>query len=209
MRNLLMGSLIALALPGLATADCCCCCEDGVAQTTAPAESKATSPALPRPEDMQSFDGSSAPHAVQLPATRFAVYNGTLSDPMAAWNGIVPLAAAQGILNDQAKAWSIVPRMPDSEQMDPNTEYWSGFTIAAEVQPANGLTAYTSPGGKYAMAAHRGPYEGLGETWGKFAGFIGHNANIDYSRPALENYHSDPATTAPADLITLLYIPIR
>jgi AraC family transcriptional regulator len=210
MRNLLFGICLALSLPMLAAADCCCCCEETVRSTSSSeTENKATTPAIPLPEEMQSFDGSTAPYAVSLPATRFAVYKGTLANPMEAWNSIVPLAAAQGILNDQAKAWSIVPRMPASNPPATTTEYWSAFTIGDSVQPVNGLAAYTSPGGKYAMAAHRGPYEGLGDTWGKFAAFIGHNANIDPTRPALEHYHSDPSTTAPEDLITLLYIPIK
>src|SRR5688572_18291402 len=110
MRSLILGLLMALALPVLAAADCCCCCEDEADSWTEgeAAVSKATSPALPKPEDMQSFDGSTAPHAVNLPATRLAVFKGTLANPMAVWEGIVPLAAAQGILNDAAKAWSIV-----------------------------------------------------------------------------------------------------
>jgi AraC family transcriptional regulator len=210
MREVLAGLLLAVLMPLMATADCCCCCETAEAESPATEPvSKATAPAIPLPEEMQSFDGSAAPYAVSLPATRFAVYKGSLANPMEAWNSIVPLAAAQGILNDQALAWSIVPRMPDSAPPAATTEYWSAFTIGDSVHPANGLSAYTSPGGKYAMAAHRGPYEGLGDTWGKFAAFIGHNANIDPARPALEHYHSDPSTTAPEDLITLLCIPIK
>jgi AraC family transcriptional regulator len=120
------------------------------------------------------------------------------------------VAGAQGLLGEGSRAWSIIPKMPESAtEMDPNTPYWGGFTLADDKQAGGDLEEYTTPGGKYVMAAHRGPYEGLGDTWGKFAGFIFHNGNVDRSRPALEFYYSDPGNTKPEDLITLLYIPLQ
>jgi len=208
MKIVLIAILIAMALPLVAFADCCdCCCDD---DAMAPEVSKATAPAVPKPEDMQSFNGSVAPSVVELKRQRFAVYKGTLADPPGAWQHVVAAAQPQGIMNENARAWSIIPTMPTSaDNMDPNTPYWPAFTISDEMQPSGDLVAYASPGGKYVMAAHRGPYEKLGDTWGKFAAFVFHNANVDRARPALEFYYSDPGNTKPEDLITLLYIPIN
>ena len=212
MRILLCALLMVTGLANFAAADCGDCCEDEAVQSSEGSKevSKATSPALPRPEDMQSFDGSVAPSVVELKPTRYAIFKGTLSDPKAAWETMVAQAPAQGIMNDAARAWSIIPSMPTSStEMDPATPYWPAFTIKDELNPTGDLTVYTSPGGKYVLAAHRGPYEKLGDTWGKFAGFVFHNANVDMARPALEYYYSDPGSTPPNDLITLLYIPLN
>jgi AraC family transcriptional regulator len=203
-----LGLAIALALPQLAPADCCCCCAEE--EQMEMQVSKATAPALPVFEEMQSFDGSVAPTVVELQPTRFAVVKGTLADPAAVWQKAPGLAAAQGLLGESTRAWSIIPEMPQSaESMDPNTPYWGGFTLAEGARPSGELEEYTTPGGKYVMGAHRGPYEGLGDTWGKFAAFVFHNANVDMARPALEFYYSDPGNTKPEDLITLLYIPLN
>jgi AraC family transcriptional regulator len=200
--------LLAFALPAFASADCGSCCEEGDPMDTN--VSKATSPAIPEAADMQSFDGSVAPSVVELKPQRYAVFKGTLADPQTAWQTMIAQVAAQGLQNDEARAWSIIPKMPTSaENMDPNTAYWPAFTIKDSLEPSGDLSAYTTPGGKYVMAAHRGPYEKLGETWGKFAAFIFHNANVDLARPALEFYYSDPGKTKPEDVVTLLYIPIQ
>ena len=211
MRILLCVLLIVIELASLGAANCGDSGQEEKVQSSEGSNevSKATSPAPPRPEEMESFDGSVAPSVVELKPTRYAVFKGTLADPKTAWETMIAQAGPMGLMNDEARAWSILPSMPTSStELDPATPYWPAFTIKDELNPEGELTAYTSPGGKYAMAAHRGPYEKLAETWGRFAGFIFHNANVDMARPALEHYYSDPGTTPPDDLITLLYIPI-
>jgi AraC family transcriptional regulator len=158
---------------------------------------------------LQSFDGSAAPTAVTLPATRFAVYKATLADPGAAWMKLPGLAGEQGLLGESTRAWSIIPTLPSTNPPDMSLPYLAAFTLADGAHPSGEIEEYTSPGGKYVMAAHRGPYEGLAGTWGRFAGFVFHNANVDSTRPAMEHYFSDPGNTKPEDLVTLLFIPIN
>jgi effector-binding domain-containing protein len=193
---------------------CCGTCEgDSHSHDTPKAAAPAAAPEAALSTEQTklevSFDGSTAPDAVTLEAERFVVLKGTLSNPVAAWQTLPGLAGAQGLLNQNTHAWSIVPTMPNMENMDPNTPYWAAFTIGPDAQPTGELEVYTSPGGKYVRAVHRGPYEDLGATWEKFARYVLAQGSYDASRPMLENYISDPGTTPAEDLITHLFIPVQ
>jgi len=96
----------------------------------------------------------------------------------------------------------------------PRAKVWQAWTEPSRLKHwwgPRGFKVHTCkvdlrPGGVflYGMKAPDGS-----DTWGKFAGFVFHNANVDMTRPALEFYYSDPGSTNPEDVITLLYIPIN
>ena len=65
-------------------------------------------------------------------------------------------------------------------------------------------------GGNYAKTRFVGPYDALAPVWTEFTSFIENRLGATITDdPAFEAYLNDPATTAPADLITELYMPIR
>jgi AraC family transcriptional regulator len=58
-----------------------------------------------------------------------------------------------------------------------------------------------------ASAMHRGPYETVNETYEELTSWIDHN-NFAVAGPPEELYFSDPGTTAPADYLTEVRLPI-
>lgn len=81
-------------------------------------------------------------------------------------------------------------------------------------RPANGTRIPVEVGqiaaGSYATTRFVGPYEDLAPIWTAFTNQIEGAMRLRILEdPAYEVYLNDPATTAPADLITDLYMPVR
>lgn len=85
-----------------------------------------------------------------------------------------------------------------------------GFPIpAAALGKASGeIKAGQTPSGKVLKAVHRGPYDKLRETYDALGK---HMKAADIPMPAIswEVYLSDPNTTADADLITEIFMPVE
>ena len=74
----------------------------------------------------------------------------------------------------------------------------------------NGVRLSTLPGGRWMVFTHRGPYDTLGATYGEIYGTVMPTLDLDPERPApLEKYVTDPYSTAPADLVTEIWIAIK
>ena len=66
------------------------------------------------------------------------------------------------------------------------------------------------PGGEYAVATHRGPYEGLGDTYAFLMGeWLPAHDHEPAQAPCFEVYWNNPQQTRPADLLTEIYVPLR
>jgi AraC family transcriptional regulator len=64
-------------------------------------------------------------------------------------------------------------------------------------------------GGEYAITSFTGPYEALAPVWTAFTNHIERKMRRTIRDiPAFEVYVNDAATTAPANLITELYMPL-
>ena len=76
--------------------------------------------------------------------------------------------------------------------------------------PPGPVTLSTLPGGLYAVAEHRGPYEGLHELYLSLIGGwfpeSGHALSIE---PVVERYLNAPPETAPPDLVTEIWVRIE
>lgn len=95
------------------------------------------------------------------------------------------------------------------------------FTVALPVAPPTGelpgegpVTTGTVPGGKTLRFTHNGPYSGLRRTydaitaWMKDEGLMKFDADWAKYSPVWEEYMNDPRTTAEAELLTYVYVPI-
>ena len=221
MRIFMALILVAITMPSFALADCCGCCVDR--EPTASDKPAAKVAPVSTLDDaanadgilgidvaaMQTFDGSTAPLVVTLAPRPFAIYKGSLADPKGAILKAVGLASSEKLFNGHNEVWSLVPLKQDAATIMPTMEYWPAVSLDPGQHASGELSDYTTPGGKYMLAANRGAYEQLPQTWARFAAFADHNANVDTARPTMEFYYSDPGTTPPADVVTLLYIPIN
>jgi len=80
---------------------------------------------------------------------------------------------------------------------------WEGDAVPA------GLEEVRLAGGKYAVLHFKGPYAGLGEAYRFLYGpWLSSSQESLRDAPSFEHYLNDPSQTAPADLLTDIYMPL-
>ena len=86
----------------------------------------------------------------------------------------------------------------------------AGLIIAEQASVPAELTEYRVPGGEYACAVHKGPYDTLPDAWAhlmrKWLPSSGRNAA---NSPSCEVYLNNPMQTPSEDLLTEIRIPLR
>jgi AraC family transcriptional regulator len=82
--------------------------------------------------------------------------------------------------------------------------------LAAPGAPVpEGLTAELLPGGRFAVMRHRGPYAGLRASYRHLYGsWLPASGAEPRDTPPFEVYLNTPADTAPADLLTEIWLPL-
>jgi len=77
-------------------------------------------------------------------------------------------------------------------------------------EPGEGTRSYTIPGGPHAIARHVGPYTELARTYTElFQNWLPASGEAHNGAPLFEINMNDPKTTAPSDLITDIYVPLK
>lgn len=80
---------------------------------------------------------------------------------------------------------------------------WNGDAIP------EGLEEVVLQGGRYAVLRFKGPYAGLGEAYRYLYGpWLSSSQETLRDAPSYEHYLNDPTDTAPADLLTDIYMPL-
>ena len=88
--------------------------------------------------------------------------------------------------------------------------YDAAIALAAPIEPQGEIGIQELEAGEYAVATHQGPYEGLGATYARVCGeWLPGSGRELRSAPALELYLNSPQMTAPADLLTRIYLPLE
>ncbi len=118
-------------------------------------------------------------------------------------------------------AWAAAAGLEDRPRVlavpydDPNTvpaaelRSHACITVAPDVVITPPAEELTIAGGRYAVFRHVGPYANLHQTYGHIFGDALPAAGLEPAdRPSFEDYINDPRNTAPADLITDIYIPL-
>jgi effector-binding domain-containing protein len=79
--------------------------------------------------------------------------------------------------------------------------------VAGKVVEKGDIKAYKIPGGKMAKVVHRGPYEKVGETYGRLFEWMGRNGKAPRG-PFREIYLNDPTKVPPEEILTEINVPI-
>lgn len=82
-----------------------------------------------------------------------------------------------------------------------------GIPVAEHLPPSGDIEPGEIPGGSYAVAVHRGSYDGLPGTYQAVYAWIHANGHRDDGAP-FESYLDDPGSVAPDDLRTEVCVPI-
>ncbi|EMI21425.1 Bacterial transcription activator, effector binding domain protein [Rhodopirellula maiorica SM1] len=87
--------------------------------------------------------------------------------------------------------------------------FTGGFAVSNEDGMAAGLEHCHLPAGNALHIRHIGSYENLGNAWSGAYQYARYKKLKVLRQDAYEIYRNDPATTAPRDLITDIYLPLR
>src|SRR5205807_1647862 len=87
----------------------------------------------------------------------------------ATWGKLMSWAGRRGLLGPQMKTIGIVHDDPQVTPPD-KVRYDAAVTVSRAVQPEGEFGVLEMPGGKYAVAMHKGPYETLGSTYQRLFG---------------------------------------
>ena len=83
-----------------------------------------------------------------------------------------------------------------------------GFPIAAASQGSGRVKAGKLPGGRAAVTLHVGPYDKIGDAYNRLTEYV-KQQGVDTRDFVYEFYLNDPGETAPEDLQTEIYFPLK
>jgi len=130
------------------------------------------------------------------------------------------IGAAFSRLNERLSAATLDPahwlEMVAIQYDDPETvpaaqlRSEAGIVVADQVREIpKGLHEVTIPAGVYARFTHHGPYDRLGDAWGRFMGqWLVKSGRELGTGPCYERYLNTPEDAAPQDLLTELYMSL-
>jgi AraC family transcriptional regulator len=127
----------------------------------------------------------------------------------ALWGKLMSWAGPRGLLGPQATLIGIGHDDPHVTPAD-KLRYDACLVVDPHFQPEGEVGVQEIGGGDYAVTRHREPYEKLGETYARLYGeWLPASGREPRSAPAFEIYRNTPMDTAPADLITDIYVPVE
>ncbi|WP_243546759.1 AraC family transcriptional regulator [Pseudodesulfovibrio tunisiensis] len=147
----------------------------------------------------------------EIPAfdVAFVRHIGPYEECEKAWNVLCGWAGPKGLLTPDTKVLGICY---DDPQVTPpeKIRYDACMTIHGDVQTEGEIGTQTIPAGEYAITVHKGPYSELHATYAKLFGqWLVKNDLSFADTPCYELYLNDPQQTAPDDLVTEIYLPLK
>ncbi len=115
----------------------------------------------------------------------------------------------EGMITEETKGIAVFFDDPREKAPDELTSLAAIPLPAGKTAPAS-TRAYTIPGGPHAVARHVGPYTELVRTYTElFNNWLPASGKTRNGAPLFEINMNDPKTTAPSDLITDIYVPLK
>jgi len=133
------------------------------------------------------------------------------------------MAAASTVPRPPQPVYTCLALCPDEPEgpNDPNPRYIAALVFGQDITtgegqarqpdlPLSGTLAWdTLSPGRYAVFRHRGPYDTLYRTWeALYRDWLPATGHALRDVPPFEVTINDPTTTAPADLLTDIYLPV-
>ena len=127
----------------------------------------------------------------------------------ATWDKLLPALGKEGRLGGNPLFIGVCH--DDPEVTAPaKLRYDACVTVDADYRPEGEIGVQTLAGGEYAVTTHQGPYNKVGDTYAALLGqWLPRSGRELASTPCLEVYLNSPENTAPEDLLTDVYAPLR
>ena len=139
----------------------------------------------------------------------FMRHVGPYAEVGATWDKLLPILGKEGLLGGDAMFVGICH--DDPEVTAPaKLRYDACVTVEEDFRSEDEIGRQIIPGGQYAVTTHQGPYNKLGDTYAALLGqWLPRSGRELRSTPCFEVYLNSPENTAPEDLVTDIYAPLR
>jgi AraC family transcriptional regulator len=139
----------------------------------------------------------------------FLRHVGPYSEVGATWSRLMSWAGPRGLLGPSMKTFGIVHDDPAVTAAD-KIRYDACVVVTRPVKAEGEFGVLELPGGRHAVATHRGPYETLSQTYQRLYGAWLPKSGYELGdTPAFEQYLNSPQSAKPEDLMTLIHVPIK
>jgi len=127
----------------------------------------------------------------------------------ATWDRLLTIMGKDGYLGGCPMMLGIC--RDDPEVTPPSKiRYDACVTVDDDFRPNGEIQVQVVEGGEYARTTHAGLYNTLGRTYAEFlGGWLPRSGRELRNAPCFEVYLNDPESTAPEDLLTDIYAPLR
>jgi AraC family transcriptional regulator len=157
------------------------------------------------------YPDSPALEIKELPPMRvlFLRHVGPYSEVGATWGRLMMWAGMRGLLGPNIKMIGIVYDDPDVTQPE-KVRYDAAVVVERPVEPQGEFGTMELPGGRYAVAMHKGPYDGMSRTYQRiYGGWLPASGYELRDSPGFERYLNSPQHAKPEDLLTLIHVPLE
>jgi AraC family transcriptional regulator len=145
-----------------------------------------------------------------IPAMRVAFmrHTGPYLQVGSTWTKLMSWAGPRGLLGPNCKMIGICHDDPDVTPAE-KLRYDACVVVSPQVRAEGEVGVQEIAGGDYAIATHRGPYEGLADAYRRLYGeWLPSSGREPRSSPTFEIYRNSPMDTAPENLLTDIYVPL-
>ncbi len=139
----------------------------------------------------------------------FMRHVGPYDEVGATWDRFLTLMGKDGYLGGGPMMLGICH---DDPEVTPKSKirYDACLTVDENFLPTGDIGVQVVAGGEYAMTTHAGPYNKLGDTYSDFLGrWLPRSGREMRDCPCFEVYLNDPGSTAPEELLTDIYAPLK
>ena len=139
----------------------------------------------------------------------FMRHVGAYSQVGATWDKLLPILGKDGRLGGNPMFIGICH--DDPEVTAPaRLRYDACVTVDRDFRGEGDAGTQTVAGGEYAVTTHQGPYNKVGDTYAELLGqWLPRSGRELLNTPCFEVYLNSPDNTAPKDLLTDIYAPLR
>ena len=117
--------------------------------------------------------------------------------------------AARGLLGPQTRSIGVYYDDPFSVPED-ELRSRAGLVVDEAFRCEPPLIETTVPGGRHAVLRHKGPYATMRSAYQwLFGAWLAQSGEEVEDAPVYEEYLNNPRDTAPADLLTDIYLPLK
>ena len=163
-------------------------------------------------EDFRTYEGGASMDVrIERVAPMQVVFTrhlGPYSEVGADWERLMSWAGRQGLLRGSPTILGIVHDDPEITPPE-RFRYDACLVVDGAVRPEGVIGVQEIGSGEFAVTTHRGPYDKLSDTYMRLLGrWLPASGAEPRSTPGFEIYRNSPTDTAPADLVTDIYLPL-